>query len=186
MISVFSFNTHPWEAKRNFIHHFQGFLEIYSLNLTGTALHYSPKTLHALRLLESHNPEPSVISVAVFRDLSSNKFVCDLPVFAVQSGAPVDEVTCSIIHLLRQVIKRCHSLPKLGLIIPAVQAVFPASCSSPLTDQDIHPKERHTYWSDCNSQNCTHTLSKPLLTVFPLTCLFIFFDKSIYSKKGKG
>lgn len=95
------------------------------------------------------------------REFTSNKFFCALPVFAVQSSAPVDEVSRSIIHLLRQVIKRCHSLPKLGPIIPAVQAVYPASCSSPLTDQDIQCKERDTYWSDCISQRCTRALSNP-------------------------
>lgn len=93
-------------------------------------------------------------------DLSPNKFICVLPVLSAQCSTPVDEGTGSIIHLLRRVIKHCHSLPKLGLIIPAVQAVVPASCSSPLTDQDIHPTERHTYWSDCSSQHCTRTLSK--------------------------
>ncbi len=88
--------------------------------------------------------------------------------FAAQCSAPSDEVTRSIIHLLRQVIKRCHSLPKLGLIIPAAQAFFPASCSSPLTDQDIHPKEKRTYWSVCNSLRYIHALSKaPPCCFFP-------------------
>lgn len=102
-----------------------------------------------------------------FWDFSLNKFIFFLPVFSVQSSAPVDEVTRSIIHLLRQVIKHCHSLPKLGLIIPAVQAVFPASCSSPLTDQDIHPKEKPTYWSKLQPPALHSCTVKTTLFFFP-------------------
>jgi len=127
---------------------FPEFFWKYGLYLTGNSSHHPPPpppNKPSCRKVVI-TPGLSVIFPERFWDFISNIFVCLLPAFTVQSSAPVGEVTRSIIHLLRQVIKRRHSLPKLGLIIPAVQAVFPASCSSPLPDQDIHPKESLTYW----------------------------------------
>lgn len=115
-------------------------------------------------------------SAPIWQDFIGNKFACVLPVFSAQACAAVDEVTRSIIHLLRQVIKCCHSLPKLWLIIAAVQAVFPASRSSHLTDQDMHPKERHTFWCHCVSQH--YTVKSPAFLPFffpPLINKCMFF-----------
>lgn len=181
LISVFSFNTIPGEAKRNILHHFQGFWK-YSLNLIGSALHYSPKipacvTVVRIPVSWAFFWCTSVISPS-HRDFTSNKFICVFPVFALQFSTPVDEVTRIIIHLLRQVIKRCHSPPKLGLIVLALQAVFPASCSSPLTDQDIHPKERHIYCSDCNSLHYTVKSAPPYCFFFQMK------KKSIFPSHG--
>lgn len=114
----------------------------------------------------------------LFKTSLQRNSYCVLLVLAVQSSVRVNEVSHSIIHLLRQVIKRCQSLPKLGLITPAVQAVFPASCSSPLADQDIQCKKRDTEWSDCISQPSTHALSNPLLAVF-FCCLFVFLPPPV-------
>lgn len=89
----------------------------------------------------------------------------------------VDEVSRSIIHLLRQVIKRCHSLPKLGLIIPAVQAVYPASCSSPLTDQDIQSKEREREKHLVAASPSTALIHCHIPSLLPFIYLSIYFPK---------
>lgn len=51
--------------------------------------------------------------------------VCVSPGFGIYPSAPANEMTRSIIPSFRRVIKRCHFLPNLELITPAVQAVFP-------------------------------------------------------------
>lgn len=72
--------------------------------------------------------------------------------FVPLQHVPAKELTRSIVCLLGEVIKCLHSLPKLGLIAAAVQAVCPASCSSTFpTQPDSGAEDKDSHWRRSSS-----------------------------------